>query len=120
MLIATVGAFVLGDYSEGNAVMLFFQVGELFQSYAVGSSRRSIAQLMDIRPDHASVIRGGAEVKLDPSEVECGELIVIRPGERIPLDGIVTDGATSVDTSALTGEALPRDIAVGTRSSADV
>lgn len=113
MLIATVGAFVLGDYTEGCAVMLFFQVGELFQSYAVGSARRSVAELMDIRPDTASVIRDGNESSVDPCEVAVGEIIVIRPGERIPLDAVVVNGASSVDTSALTGEALPRDVSVG-------
>jgi len=113
MLIATVGAFVLGEYTEANAVMLFFQVGELFQSYAVAGSRRSIAALMDIRPDHAYVIRNGMELEADPSEVSAGETIIIRPGERIPLDAIVVSGTSSIDTSALTGESVPRDVSVG-------
>jgi len=113
MVIATVGAFVLGDYTEGCAVMLFFQVGELFQNYAVNGSRRSIAALMDIRPDSTTVLRGGEEVTLDPSEVEPDEEIVIRPGERIPLDAVVISGTSSVDTSALTGESVPRDVCIG-------
>lgn len=113
MTVATVGAMVLGEYSEGVAVMLFYQVGELFQSYAVSKSRRSIAGLMDIRPDFASVIRDGETVQVDPEEVRIGEMIVVRPGERVPLDGTVLEGSSSLDTSALTGESVPRDVSVG-------
>ena len=113
MCVATVGALVLGEYSEAVGVMLFYQVGELFQSYAVGKSRRSIAQLMDIRPDSANVERDGQIVEVDPDEVAVGETIVIRPGEKIPLDGIVLEGASSLDTAALTGESAPRDVAAG-------
>ncbi len=113
MVIATFGAFALGDYNEGCAVMLFFQVGELFQDFAVASSRRSIASLMDIRPDTAAVVRGGVEIIIDPSEAELGEEILIHPGERIPLDSIVLSGTSSVDTSALTGESVPRDVEPG-------
>ena len=113
MLIATVGALALGDYPEANAVMLLYQIGELFQSYAVANSRRSITDLMQIRPDHANVLRDGEFVSLDPSEVLVGETIRILPGERIPLDAEVTDGSSAVDTSALTGESLPRDVVCG-------
>jgi Cd2+/Zn2+-exporting ATPase len=113
MAIATVGAFFLGEYAEGVAVMLFYQVGELFQSYAVSKSRRSIAEAMDIRPDFANVLRDGVTTQVDPEEVAVGELIVVKPGERIPLDGVVTNGHSSLDTSALTGEAAPKDVAPG-------
>ncbi|MDE6176665.1 MAG: cadmium-translocating P-type ATPase [Paramuribaculum sp.] len=119
MAIATIGAFALaiyensGDYLEAVAVMLFYQIGEFFQSYAVGKSRRNIASLMDIRPDYATVERDGTLVKVDPSEVAVGSEIVVQPGERIPIDGIVTDGCSSVDTSALTGESLPREVSRG-------
>ncbi|MCD8321341.1 MAG: cadmium-translocating P-type ATPase [Oscillospiraceae bacterium] len=113
MALATVGAMVLGEYSEAVGVMLFYQVGELFQSVAVGRSRQSIAQLMDIRPDSARVLRNGSAQEVDPEEVEVGESILIRPGEKIPLDGVVTEGSSSLDTAALTGESLPRDAAVG-------
>ncbi|HHX71543.1 MAG TPA: cadmium-translocating P-type ATPase [Clostridiales bacterium] len=113
MAIATVGAFFLGEYAEGVAVMLFYQVGELFQSYAVSKSRRSIAEAMDIRPDYANVLRDGVTTQVDPEEVAVGELIVVKPGERIPLDGVVTNGHSSLDTSALTGEAAPKDVAPG-------
>ena len=113
MCVATVGALVLGEYSEAVGVMLFYQVGELFQSYAVGKSRRSIAQLMDIRPDVASVERDGQVIEVDPDEVAVGEVIVIRPGEKVPLDGVVIQGASSLNTAALTGESAPRDVAVG-------
>lgn len=113
MTIATVGAFCLGEYPEGVAVMLFYQVGELFQTHAVGKSRRSIAQLMDIRPDYANVLREGQLLQLDPEEVQVGELIIVKPGERIPLDGVVTEGYSSLDTSALTGESVPRNVATG-------
>lgn len=111
MMVATVGAFGAGEYPEASAVMLFYQVGELFQSIAVGRSRKSISNLMDIRPDSATVIRGGEEITVSPDEVEVGELIVIRPGEKIPLDGIVEDGTSSVNTAALTGESAPVDVA---------
>lgn len=113
MSIATVGAFFLREYPEAVAVMLFYQVGELFQSYAVSRSRRSIADLMDIRPDYAQVLRDGALVQVDPDEVSVGELVVVKPGERIPLDGVVEEGYSSLDTSALTGESVPRDTDVG-------
>ena len=115
MSLATVGAFVLGDYIEAAAVMLFYQVGELFQSIAVGKSRKSIAALMDIRPDSATVLRNGEEIKVSPEEVQKGETVIVKPGEKIPLDGIVLEGATSVNTAALTGESLPRDISAGDR-----
>lgn len=113
MTIATLGAFAIGEYPEAAAVMIFYQVGELFQSIAVGRSRRSIAALMDIRPDYAVVKRNGEEVTVPPDEVEAGEILIIRPGEKIPLDGIITEGCTTVNTSALTGESLPADKAVG-------
>ncbi len=113
MCVATVGALVLGEHSEAVGVMLFYQVGELFQSYAVGKSRRSIAQLMDIRPDVANVERDGQILEVDPDEVAVGEVIVIRPGEKIPLDGVVVEGTSSLNTAALTGESAPRDVGVG-------
>ncbi|MDO4274758.1 MAG: heavy metal translocating P-type ATPase [Eubacteriales bacterium] len=113
MTVATIGAMCLGEYSEGVAVMLFYQVGELFQSYAVSKSRRSIAGLMDIRPDYAMVVREGKVVQADPEEVAVGEVIVVKPGERIPLDGIILEGNTTLDTSALTGESVPRDAEPG-------
>ena len=112
MAIATIGAFVIGDYPEAASVMIFYQTGELFQSIAVGRSRRSISSLMDIRPDSATVIRDGEELTVSPEEVAAGETIIIRPGEKIPLDGIIIEGATSVNTAALTGESLPRDLSV--------
>lgn len=113
MAIATVGAFAIGEYTEACAVMIFYQVGELFQSIAVGKSRKSIAALMDICPDFATVKRGGEEVTVSPDEVEIGEIIVVRPGEKIPLDGEIVSGATAVNTSALTGESLPQDKTAG-------
>ena len=113
MTLATVGAFFVGDYPEAVAVMLFYQVGELFQSYAVNRSRKNIAQLMDIRPDYANVLRDGAESEVDPDEVEVGEHILIKPGERIPLDGRVIRGEASLDTMALTVESLPREVVCG-------
>lgn len=113
MSVATIGAFFLSEYIEAVAVMLFYQVGELFQSIAVSRSRSSISELMNIRPDYANVERGGALEKLDPEEVEVGEVIVIKPGERVPLDGIIVDGATQLDTAALTGESIPRDAVAG-------
>ena len=113
MAIATLGAFAVGEYPEAAAVMLFYQIGEWFQSVAVGRSRRSIAALMDIRPDMARVLRDGEEVELDPEEVEVGETLVVRPGEKIPLDGVVLEGSGSVNTAALTGASLPVDVAEG-------
>lgn len=110
MMVATVGAFGAGEYPEASAVMLFYQIGELFQSIAVGRSRKSISNLMDIRPDSATVIRDGEEITVSPDEVEVGELIVVRPGEKIPLDGIVEEGTSSVNTAALTGESAPVDV----------
>lgn len=113
MSIATIGAFFIGEYPEGVAVMLFYQVGELFQSYAVGKSRKSIASLMDIRPDYANVKKGDELVKVDPDEVQIGNIIVIKAGEKIPLDGKVIEGSSMIDTSALTGESVPREVEVG-------
>lgn len=113
MAIATVGAMVLGDYSEGTAVMLFYQIGELFQSYAVGKSRRNISELMDIRPDYANVEREGVLEQADPDEVEVGSVIVVQPGEKIPIDGVILEGKTTLNTSALTGESLPREAVAG-------
>jgi len=113
MALATIGAFAVGEYLEAAAVMLFYQVGELFESIAVGKSRRSIAALMDIRPDHALVLRDGQEVLVAPEEVDIGELILVKPGEKIPLDGEIVKGQTTVNTAALTGESLPVDKGVG-------
>ena len=113
MSIATIGAFFIGEYPEGVAVMLFYQVGELFQSYAVGKSRKSIASLMDIRPDYANVKKGDELVKVDPDEVQIGDIIVIKAGEKIPLDGKVIEGSSMIDISALTGESIPREVEVG-------
>lgn len=113
MSIATIGAFFIGEYPEGVAVMLFYQVGELFQSYAVGKSRKSIASLMDIRPDYANVKKGDELVKVDPDEVQIGDIIIIKAGEKIPLDGKVIEGSSMIDTSALTGESVPREVEVG-------
>ncbi len=113
MAVATVGAICLGDFKEGTAVMLFYQIGELFQSYAVGRSRRNISELMDIRPDYANVERNGSLEKVDPDEVEIGSIIVVQPGEKVPIDGIITEGKTTLNTSALTGESLPRDAKEG-------
>ena len=113
MMIATIGAFILGEHSEGVAVMLFYQVGEWFQSYAVAKSRKSITSLMDIRPDYANVQRDGKLVQVDPDEVQIGEIITVKPGEKIPIDGIITSGTSSLDTSALTGESLPREVEEG-------
>ena len=113
MAVATVGAIVLGEYAEGVSVMLFFQIGELFQSYAVGKSRRSISQLMDIRPDHANISGEHGLEQVDPEEVAVGTVIVVQPGEKIPLDGIVVKGQSSLNTSALTGESVPTDVAEG-------
>ena len=113
MAIATVGAILLGDYKEGVAVMLFYQIGELFQSCAVGKSRRSISSLMDIRPDYANVERDGVLEQVDPDEVEPGTVIVVQPGEKIPIDGVILEGKASLNTSALTGESLPREAREG-------
>lgn len=113
MTVATIGAFCLADYEEAVAVMLFFQVGELFQSYAVSRSRRSIADLMDIRPDYANVMRNGSLMQVDPDDVKVGDIIVVKPGERVPLDGVVEDGYSALDTAALTGESVPRNVTVG-------
>jgi Cd2+/Zn2+-exporting ATPase len=113
MSIATIGAFIIGDYSEGVAVMLFYRVGELFQSYAVDKSRKSIAGLMDIRPDYANVQRGEVLEKVDPDEVKIGDIIIIKAGEKIPLDAVVVEGNSMVDTSALTGESIPREVSQG-------
>ncbi len=114
MAVATVGAMLLGEYLEGVAVMLFYQIGELFQSYAVGKSRRNISELMDIRPDYANIEeQDGQLVQVDPDEVETGTVIVVRPGEKIPIDGVVVEGVSTLNTSALTGESVPRDIQPG-------
>ena len=113
MATATVGAILLGEYMEGVAVMLFYQIGELFQSYAVGKSRRNISQLMDIRPDYANIEVDGQIEQVDPDEVEIGTIILVQPGEKIPIDGVVTGGSASLNTSALTGESLPRDLGEG-------
>lgn len=119
MSIATIGAFALaiyeqsGDYNEGIAVMLFYQIGELFQSYAVGKSRRNISALMDIRPDYANIEKDGKLEKVDPYDVAIGSIIVVQPGEKVPLDGVVTEGKASIDTSALTGESVPRNVSAG-------
>ena len=113
MAVATVGAILLGDYSEGIAVMLFYQIGELFQSYAVGKSRRNISELMDIRPDYANIEKDGTLEQVDPDEVEIGTIIVVQPGEKVPIDGVITEGTSTLNTSALTGESLPRDAKAG-------
>lgn len=113
MTIATIGALIIGEYSEGVAVMLFYQVGEWFQSYAVSKSRKSIASLMNIRPDYANVERESKLVQIDPEEVQIGDTIVVKPGERIPLDGKSVKGISALDTSALTGESMPRQVAPG-------
>lgn len=113
MAVATVGAISLGDFKEGVAVMLFYQIGELFQSIAVGKSRKSISALMDIRPDYANVEKDGHLVRVDPSEVEIGTVITVNPGEKVPIDGIIEEGSTTLNTSALTGESLPRDAKTG-------
>ena len=113
MAVATVGAILLGDYSEGVAVMLFYQIGEIFQSYAVGKSRRNISELMDIRPDYANIEVDGKLEQVDPDEVEIGTVIVVQPGEKVPIDGVIIDGVSTLNTSALTGESLPRDAKAG-------
>jgi Cd2+/Zn2+-exporting ATPase len=113
MAVATVGAILLGEYPEGVAVMLFYQIGELFQSYAVGKSRRNISELMDIRPDYANIEVDGKLEQIDPDEVEVGTIIVVQPGEKIPIDGVIEEGNTTLNTSALTGESVPRDAREG-------
>lgn len=113
MAIATIGAIALGEYTEGVAVMLFYQIGELFQSYAVGKSRRNISELMDIRPDYANLEREGKIEKVDPDEVEIGSIIVVQPGEKVPIDGVIVEGNATLNTSALTGESLPRELKTG-------
>ena len=112
MAVATIGAILLGDYTEGTAVMLFYQIGELFQSYAVGKSRRNISELMDIRPDYANVENNGQLEQVDPDEVAIGTIIVVQPGEKVPIDGVITEGTSTLNTSALTGESLPRNAKV--------
>lgn len=112
MAVATIGAISLGDYKEGTAVMLFYQIGELFQSYAVGKSRRNISDLMDIRPDYANVEKDGELEQVDPDEIEIGTVIVVQPGEKVPIDGVVVEGTSSLNTSALTGESVPREVSV--------
>jgi len=113
MAVATIGAIIIGEYTEGTAVMLFYQIGELFQSYAVGKSRRNISELMDIRPDYANIMQDDKLVKVDPDEVEPGSIIIVQPGEKCPIDGIVIEGSSSLNTSALTGESIPRDVSTG-------
>ena len=113
MAVATIGAILLGDYTEGTAVMLFYQIGELFQSYAVGRSRRNISELMDIRPDYANVENNGELEQVDPDEVAIGAIIIVQPGEKVPIDGVITEGTSTLNTSALTGESLPRSAKVG-------
>ena len=113
MTVATIGAFLIGEFPEAVAVMLFYQIGELFQSYAVDKSRKSIASLMDIRPDFANVERNGKITKVSPEEVKIGETIIIKPGEKIPLDGYIIEGKSSIDTKALTGETIPLDVEKG-------
>lgn len=113
MALATVGAIILGEYVEGTAVMLFYQIGELFQSYAVGKSRRNISALMDIRPDYANIERDGQLEQVDPDDVEVGTVIVVQPGEKVPIDGVIADGSSTLNTSALTGESLPREVHEG-------
>ena len=119
MAIATLGAIFLaiyersGDYTEAIAVMLFYQIGELFQSYAVGKSRRNISELMDIRPDYANIEQDGRLIRTEPDSVKVGGVIVVQPGEKVPIDGIVIDGVSSLNTSALTGESMPRDVSAG-------
>ena len=113
MAVATIGAIALGDYTEGVAVMIFYQIGELFQSYAVGKSRRNISELMDIRPDYANVETENGELEqVDPDEVEIGSVIVVQPGEKVPIDGVIIEGKSTLNTSALTGESLPREAEV--------
>ena len=113
MAAATIGAILLGEYTEGVAVMLFYQIGELFQSYAIGKSRKNISELMDIRPDYANIERNGSVEQADPDEVGTGSVILVRPGEKVPIDGVIIEGASSLNTGALTGESLPREVSQG-------
>ena len=113
MAVATIGAIALGNYKEGVSVMLFYQIGELFQSYAVGKSRRNISDLMDIRPDYANIEKDGELEQVDPDEVEVGTIIVVQPGEKVPIDGVIEEGSSTLNTSALTGESVPREAAAG-------
>ncbi len=113
MAVATIGAILLGEYTEGVAVMLFYQIGELFQSYAIGKSRKNISELMDIRPDYAVVEQNGSVKQVNPDEVETGSILIVSPGEKIPIDGVVIEGSSTLNTSALTGESLPREAAEG-------
>ena len=113
MAVATVGAIGLREYAEGTAVMLFYQIGELFQGYAVGKSRKSITDLMDIRPDYANIEENGEIVQVDPDEVEIGTVITVLPGEKVPIDGVIVEGTSTLNTSALTGESVPREAAIG-------
>ena len=113
MAVATIGAVLLGEFKEGVAVMLFYQIGELFQSCAVGKSRKSIAALMDIRPDYANVLVDGKLTKVEPDDVEIGTEIIVNPGERVPIDGVIVEGNTTLNTSALTGESVPREALLG-------
>ena len=113
MAVATIGAIALGNYTEGVAVMLFYQIGELFQSYAVGKSRRNISELMGIRPDYANIEKDGELEQVDPDEVEVGTVIVVQPGEKVPIDGVIEEGSSTLNTSALTGESVPREAAAG-------
>ena len=113
MAVATIGAIALGNYKEGVSVMLFYQIGELFQSYAVGKSRRNISDLMDIRPDYANIEKDGDLEQVDPDEVEVGTVIVVQPGEKVPIDGVIEEGSSTLNTSALTGESVPREAAAG-------
>ena len=110
MTAATIGAFLIGEFQEAVIVMLFYQIGELFQDYAVDKSRKSISSLMNIRPDYANLKKDGKEEKVDPDEIKLGETIIIKPGEKVPLDGIVIEGTSMIDTSALTGESVPRKV----------
>lgn len=112
MSIATIGAFIIGEFPEAVCVMLFYQIGEMFQEGAVDKSKKSIAELMNIRPDYANVIRDNEEKKVDPKEVKIGEIIVIKPGEKLPLDGMIIDGSSMLDTKAITGESVPRNLKV--------
>ena len=113
MTVATLGAIIIGEYPEAVAVMLFYEVGELFQSYAINKSRKSIADMMDIKPEYANVIRDNKSIKVDPDEVQIDEIIEIKPGERVPLDAIIIKGETTLDTSALTGESIPVEVREG-------
>lgn len=117
MAVASIGAFCVGEYPEAVAVMLFYRVGELFEDYAVGKSRRSISELMDIRPDYANIEKNGIIEKVDPNAVLPGDVIVVLPGEKVPLDGVLIEGETTLDTAALTGESLPRSAGTGRESS---